>query len=391
MENFTFYSPTEFVFGKDAEKQTSRLLKQYGATKVLIHYGGGSIIRSGLLARIEKDLKEANINYVLLGGVKPNPIDTLVYEGIELCRKENVDFVLAVGGGSSIDSAKAICAGTVYDGDFWDFYDNKARIEKALPIGVVLTIPAAGSEGSSATVITKTDGMLKRGSGSNLLRPKFAMINPELTYTLPMYQTSAGIADMMSHIFERYLTKSTGVDLTDRLAEATLISIIDASRQLLVNPVDYDARATICWAGTIAHNGILGVGRIEDWSTHGLEHELSALYDVTHGAGLAVMFPAYMRYTLSEDVNRYYQLATRVFGITPNESKKEEVALAGIQALEDFWHDMGMPTSFAEVGAKEEDIDKLLEKLHINRGDSFGSFKVLTMEDARKIYQLAVK
>lgn len=391
MENFTFYSPTEFVFGKNTEGQVGELLKKYGARKVLIHYGGGSIIRSGLLGRVEESLKSSNISYVLLGGAKPNPVDTLVYEGIELVKKENVDFVLAVGGGSAIDSAKAICAGALYDGDFWDFYDRKAVVQKSLPIAVVLTIPAAGSEGSISSVITKVDGMYKRGIGSILFRPKFAIINPELTYTLPAYQTAAGIVDMMSHIFERYLTKSTGVELTDRLAEGTLVSIMEAARVILKDPNNYDARATICWAGTIAHNGSLGVGRIEDWSTHGLEHELSALYDMTHGAGLAIMFPAYMKNTLHEDLNRYVQLATRVFGVSLDGKSKEAAALEGISKLEAFYHEIGMPLTLEEGGAKKEDIDKLVSKLRENRGEVFGSFKKLTMEDARNIYLLATK
>jgi len=246
MENFQFYSPTEFVFGKDAEQQVGRLLKFYQATKVLIHYGGGSVIKSGLLGRVEKKLQEEGISYVLLGGAKPNPVDSLVYVGIDLCRKENVDFVLAVGGGSAIDSAKAIAAGALYDGDFWDFYNRKANVEKALLLGVILTIPAAGSEASLSSVITKEDGLFKRGIASRFYRPKFALINPELTYTLPMYQTAAGIVDMMSHIFERYLTKSAGVELTDRLCEGTLKSIIEAANVIVENPTNYDARATIC-------------------------------------------------------------------------------------------------------------------------------------------------
>lgn len=389
MENFQFYSPTEFVFGKNAENEVSKLLKRAHATKVFIHYGGGSVIRSGLLGRIEKQLQDAHIDYVMLGGVKPNPVDTMVYEGIRICKSESVDFVLAVGGGSAIDSAKAIAAGVKYENDFWDFYDGKATIKDALPIGVVLTIPAAGSEASASSVITKTDGMLKRGIGSRYYRPVFAVVNPELTYTLPMYQTAAGIVDMMSHIFERYLTKSVGVDLTDRLMEGTLISIMNAARVIVKHPEDYTARATICWAGTIAHNGSLGVGRIEDWATHGLEHELSALYDVTHGAGLAVMFPAYMKYTLSEDVDRYYQLATRVFGVEADLENKVQVAKEGISRLEQFYREIGMPLTFKEINAKKEDIDLLLSKLKINRGEHFGSFKVLSMNDARKIYELA--
>lgn len=391
MLNFNFYSPTDFVFGKDSELQVGRLLKFYKAKKVLIHYGSGSIKRSGLFDRVIKSLDDENITYVELGGVVPNPRDTLVYKGIEICKEEKVDFILAVGGGSAIDSAKAIAAGAKYDGDFWDFYDNKATVKTALKIGVILTIPAAGSEGSMASVITKTEGLLKRGGYSRLFRPVFAIINPELTYTLPRYQTAAGVADMMSHIFERYLTKTKDVLLTDRLSEATLVSIIEATRVVMKEPTNYEARATICWAGTIAHNGLLGVGREEDWTTHGLEHELSALYDVTHGAGLAVMFPAFMRYTVNEDVQRYRRMAVKVFGIKDKPKKPLKVALAGIDALESFFKEIGMPTSFSDLGAKKEDIPKLLEKLKINRGERFGSFKELTLDDARKIYELACK
>lgn len=391
MLNFNFYSPTEFVFGKETELQVGKLLKLYKAKKVLIHYGSGSIKRSGLFDRVIKALEEEKIDYVELGGVVPNPRDTLVYEGIELCKNEKVDFILAVGGGSAIDSAKAIAMGAKYNGDFWDFFDRKAEAKSALNIGVVLTIPAAGSEGSSVSVITKTDGMLKRGAYSKHIRPVFAIINPELTYTLPRYQTAAGISDMMSHVFERYLTKTQDVILTDRLSEATLVSIMEAAKIVMEEPTNYEARATICWAGTIAHNGFLGVGRQEDWATHALEHELSALYDVTHGAGLAVMFPAYMRYTVNEDVQRYRRLAVKVFGIKDKPKKPLKVALAGIDALEAFYKSIGMPTNFNEIGARKEDIDILLKKLEINRGKKFGFFKELTMEDARKIYELACK
>lgn len=391
MLNFNYYSPTEFLFGKDTENNVGTLLKKYKAKKVLIHYGSGSIKRSGLFDRVIKSIENEKIDYVELGGVVPNPRDTIVYEGIELCKNEKVDFILAVGGGSAIDSAKAIAAGAKYNGDFWDFFDHKAVVKNALKIGVILTIPAAGSEGSSATVITKTKGMLKRGAGSSFFRPAFAIINPELTYTLPSYQTAAGVVDMICHIFERYFTKTKDVILTDRLAEATIISIIEAMRVIADEPTNYEARATICWAGTIAHNGSLGVGRQEDWATHELEHELSALYDATHGAGLAVMFPAFMRYTVNEDVQRFRRLAVRVFGIKDKPKKPLKVALAGIDALEAFFKEIGMPTSFKELGAKEEDIDKLMEKLHINQGDKFGHFKELTMEDSRKIYELACK
>jgi alcohol dehydrogenase YqhD (iron-dependent ADH family) len=389
MDNFKFYSPTEFIFGKDVEQEVGKRVKQTGAKKVFLHYGGGSIKRSGLYDTVVSSLKEEGVAFVELGGVKPNPVDSLVYEGIELCKKESCDFVLAVGGGSVIDSAKAIAAGVKYDGDFWDFYDRKATVKEALPVGVILTIPAAGSEGSSATVITKESDGLKRGMGSNLLRPVFSFINPELTYTLPMWHTAAGIVDMMAHIFERYITKSKDVVLTDRLMESTLISIMEAARVIVEEPENYEARATICWAGTIAHNGILGVGREEEWTTHGLEHELSALYDMTHGAGLAVMFPAYMRYTLEEDIDRYYRLATEVFGVPHNYQYKTDVALEGIIRLVGFFIEIGMPTTLEEAGAKKEDIPKLIEKLKMNSGESFGQFMKLTLEDAKNIYELA--
>lgn len=391
MDNFIFNSPTKFVFGKDTEHQVGELLKSYQSKKVLIHYGTGSIKRSGLFDRVVESLTNAGINYLELGGVVPNPHDTLVYEGIEICKKEGVDFILAVGGGSAIDSAKAIAAGAKYDGDFWDFWDQKAQIKEALKIGVILTIPAAGSEGSNSSVITKTDGMLKRGLNCEIYRPAFAIINPELTYTLPAYQTAAGVVDMMSHILERYLTKSKNVILVDRLAEATLVSIIEAARVIMKEPTNYEARATICWAGTIAHNGFLGVGRVGDWSTHRLEHELSALYDVTHGAGLAVMFPAYMRYTVMEDIQRYRRLAIKVFNVKDNKRKPLKVAQAGINALEAFFKEIGMPTSFKDINAKEEDIPKLIEKLRINAGERLGNFKSLTMEDAENIYYIACR
>jgi alcohol dehydrogenase YqhD (iron-dependent ADH family) len=391
MENFQYYSPTKFVFGKNTENEVGKLIKQFNAKKVLIHYGGGSIIRSGLLSRVENALQKEKIDYLLLGGVQPNPRSGLVYDGIKLVKKEKIDFILAIGGGSAIDSAKAIAAGALYEGDFWDFFDRKARIRSALPIGVVLTIPAAGSEGSTATVITHENGMLKRGTGSDLLRPIFSIINPELTFTLPTYQTGAGISDMMAHIFERYLTPTKNVDLTDRLCEATLKSIIDAARVISVDPFNYEARATICWAGTIAHNGSLGVGREEDWATHGLEHELSALYDVTHGAGLAVLFPAYMEYTIDTDIMRYRQLAIRVFDVEDIPSNPKTVALEGIKRLKAFFKEIGMPLSFDEIGASEADIEILLDKLAINRGFPLGSFKKLTREDARNIFLLACK
>lgn len=389
MINFNFYSPTEFVFGKDTELKIAKLLTKHGANRVLIHYGGGSIKKSGLYDRVITVLNDHDIKYFELGGVVPNPRSKLVYEGINLVRKEKIDFILAIGGGSAIDSAKAIALGTYYEGDFWDLYDGFTPT-KAVPVGVILTLPASGSEASNSTVITNEKLGLKRGTNSDLIRPVFAIINPELTYTLPSYHAFAGVVDMMSHIFERYLTNTKDVFLTDLMSEAVLVAIIDAAGKMLVDPYDYEARATISWAGTIAHNGLLGVGRIGDWVSHRLEHELSALYDVSHGAGLAVVFPNYMLYTLDHDIDRYYQLAVNVFKVEPNEQNKRQIATEGIIRLKEFYKKIGMPLTFKEIGAKEEDIPVLLEKLEVNMGPVFGNFVKLTIEDARKIYLMCV-
>jgi len=386
MINFQFYSPTEFVFGKDCELRVAHLLKKHSATKVLFHYGGGSIKRSGLYDRVVNTLKENNIPYVELGGVVPNPRLSLVNEGIKIVKENHIDFILAVGGGSVMDSAKAIAIGTKYDGDLWDLYTG-TKIKEALPVGVIVTIPASGSEASNSSVITNDKLGLKKGTNSDLIRPKFAIMNPELTYTIPNYHAFAGVVDMMSHIFERYLTNTPDVDLTDLMQEAVLISIMDNAKRLLKDPRDYNARAHIMWAGTIAHNGILGVGRTTDWASHGLEHELSALYDVSHGAGLAVIFPHYMLYTLDHDVDRYYRLAVNVMKVKPNVNDKRNVAIKGIRKLQAFYKSLGMPLTFDDIGAKKEDIPQLVKQLEINRGSIFGGFVDLTMDDARKIYE----
>lgn len=388
MNNFIFYSPTEFVFGKETEEMTGELVKKYGGTKVLVHYGGGSVKKSGLLDKIEGCLQEEKIDYILLGGVKANPIDALVYEGIELCKKEDVDFILAVGGGSVIDSAKAIAAGAVYEGDFWDFFEGKAGIKTALPVGTVLTIPAAGSEGSAHSVITKESVKRKLGTGSPALRPVFSILNPVYTYTLPPFQTACGISDMMAHILERYFTNTTGVEISDRLCEGILLTIIDQAPIVFKEPENYDARSNIMWAGTIAHNGTCGVGRTEDWSSHGIEHELSALYDVAHGAGLAVIFPAWMKYVYKENVSLFAQYANRVWGVELSDDK-EAMALKGIEATKEFFASIGLPTSFSQLGAKESDVDQLVANLAVNCGGSIGSFKQLSMEDAKAIYEIA--
>lgn len=389
MDNFNFYSPTEFIFGKDRESECGEYVKKYGGSKVLIHYGGGSAERSGLLGRVRESLNKSGISFVELGGVKPNPRDTLVYKGIDLCRSEGVDFILAVGGGSSIDSAKAIAAGVPYGGDFWDFYSGK-HIEKALPIGVVLTIAAAGSEGSGDSVITKEDGMLKRGAGSDVLRSKFSILNPALTQTLPAYQTACGATDIMAHVFERYFTNTTEVEITDRLCEAVLITMVKETPRVIADPDNYDARANIMWAGMVAHNGLVGVGRSQDWNSHGIEHELSALYDCAHGAGLAVIMPSWMEFVYKHNVMRFCQMATRVFGCQMNFENPEATALEGIRRFRSFLHSIGMPINFAELGAKEEDIPALVEKFGIGSGKT-GGFVALSAEDITEIYKIAAK
>lgn len=389
MDNFNFYSPTEFVFGRQRENECGAYVKKYGGYRVLIHYGGGSAVKSGLIDRVKRSLEDSGISYTELSGVQPNPRDTLVYKGIELCRNEGVDFILAVGGGSVIDSAKAIAAGVLYDGDFWDFYSGR-HIEKALPIGVVLTISAAGSEGSGDSVITKEDGMLKRGTGSDALRSKFSILNPELTKTLPSYQTACGATDIMAHVFERYFTNTKEVEITDRLCEAVLITMVKETPRVIADPDNYDARANIMWAGMVAHNGIVGVGRSQDWNSHGIEHELSALYDCAHGAGLAVIMPSWMEFVYEHDVMRFCQMATRVFGCQMNYENPKTTALEGISRFRSFLHSIGMPVNFEELGAKEEDIPKLVEKLGVGDGKT-GGFVELSSEDITQIYRIAVK
>ena len=355
MNNFTFYSPTYFAFGKGQEENTGKYVKRFGGSKVLIHYGGGSVVRSGLLDRVKKSLEAENIPYVELGGVMPNPRSGLVYQGIEICEKEDIDFILAVGGGSTIDSAKAIAAGACYDGDFWDYYMGKP-VEVALPIGTVLTIAAAGSEGSPDSVITKEEGMLKRGASGEGLRPKFSILNPELTQTLPAFQTAAGVTDIMAHLFERYFTTTKEVEVTDRVIEALLLTMIHEAPRVIENPDNYEARANIMWAGMMAHNNCCGVGRAQDWASHAIEHELSAVYDCAHGAGLAVVFPAWMEYNMHHDVMRFAKLAVRVWGCQMDYDNPEVTAKAGIAALRNFLKAIGMPSNFAELGASENDI-----------------------------------
>ncbi len=388
MNNFNFCSPTYFAFGRGAEARVGELCVKYGAHRVLVVYGGGSVVRSGLLARVLADMEAKGLAHVELAGIRPNPTDDRVYEGIDICRSQGVDFILAVGGGSVIDTAKGIAAGAVYDGDFWDFYSGKAVPAAALPVGVVLTIPASGSEGSGNTVITKRDGLHKISIRTEeVLRPRFSIMNPELTFTLPPFQTACGIADMMAHIMERYFSNTEGVEVTDRLCEATLQTIIHQAGVVMTSPTDYDARANIMWCGMIAHNGTCGVGREEDWASHAIEHEVSAVYDVTHGAGLAVIFPAWLTWMSSHNPHKVVQFAERVFGVSPMETP-EATALAGVARLKAFLKSIGLPVTFGELGVDDPDIDLLVSKLVENKGESLGNYVRLTPQDCREIYEL---
>lgn len=390
MLDFNFYSPTYFVFGRGREREAGQYVKRFGGTKVLIHYGGGSAVRSGLLDRVERSLSEAGIPHVELGGVQPNPRDTLVYKGIELCRRDGVDFVLAVGGGSVIDSAKAIAAGVPYDGDFWDFYQGR-EVTRSLPVATVLTLAAAGSEGSMDTVVTKEEGMLKRDAHGECLRPKFSILNPELTESLPPYQTACGVTDIIAHVLERYFTDTPEVEITDRLCEAVLKTMLFEAPRVMENPRHYEARANIMWAGMVAHNNICGVGRAQDWASHTMEHELSAEYDCAHGAGLAVMFPAWMRYTLSHNPRRFAMLGERVWGLEKT-GDDMETGRACIEKFRAFFESLGMPTTFTALGAKEEDIPALARKCCWGDGrkGEIGGFVKLGEKEVVEIYQLAL-
>ncbi len=389
MLDFTFYSPTQFVFGKETEKQTGALAKQFGAKKVMILYGGGSAVKSGLIERVQASLKEADIDYVEISGIQPNPTEKKVREGIKLAREEKVDFLLPVGGGSVIDTAKAIAVAVDYEGDFWDYYIGKAKITKAMSVGVVLTIPAAGSEGSGNSVITNTETGQKLGiKEPMLLRPKFAVMNPELTMTLPAWHTASGICDMIVHILERYFSNTENVEISDRLCEGIIIAIINEARKVMKNPQDYDARANIMWSSTIAHNGTCGIGREEDWAGHQIEHEISAMYDVTHGAGLAVVTPAYMLYMADHHPARIQQFAERVFGVAD--------AKEGIRLFKQFLHDdLKLPVTLGELlpNLTKEEIDEAIplfaKNLHKNKGEKFGTFYPLTADITTEILNLA--
>lgn len=388
MLNFSFKNHTQIIFGKDVEERVGSLIKPI-AQKVLLHYGGGSIKESGLYDRVIQSLKASNIDFVELGNVVANPRISKVREGITLCRKENVDFILAVGGGSVIDSAKGIAAGFYYEGDVWDLYIQKSSFEKCLPIGVILTIPAAGSESSGGSVVTNEDGWWKRDIGHDNLRPIFALLNPELTYTLPAYQTGCGASDMLAHVLERYFTNTKHVDLTDRLSEAIMKTIVTQAPILMEQPKNYDARAEIMWAGTLAHNDLVGTGRQADWASHNIEHELSGIYDIAHGAGLSIIFPAWMKYVYKTDVPRFAQYANRVFDIEINTMDLDATALKGIKATEDFFKTLGMPIRLSEAGITDDRFEEMANKATNNNTSTLGAFVKLTKEDIVAIYKLA--
>lgn len=386
MLNFEFCSPTRFLFGRNTEEKAGEMIKKYGGTKVLIHYGGGSVIRSGLLERVKESLDREGIPSVELGGVQPNPRSGLIYRGIDLCRKEGVDFILAVGGGSVIDSAKAIAAGVLTEGDFWEYWEKKTPVRNALPIGTVLTLPAAGSEASPNSVITNETTRIKRGTAGDVLRPRFSVLNPELTYTLPPWHTASGASDIVAHILERYFTNTQEAEVTDRLCEALLLTMIKETPRVITDPKCYEARANIMWTGTLAHNNVVGVGREQDWATHAMEHELSALYDVTHGAGLAVLFPAWMQKALVHDPKRFATMATRVFGI-PNDGNDLRTGRKGIQAWRDFFNSIGMPENLRALGVREEDFEYMANRLLLKDDGTLGNFIKLTPKDVVEIYQ----
>ena len=392
MFDFKYFAPTKVLFGKNTESKVAELIKEFGGTKVLIHYGGGSVVRSGLLKRVKDTLDSAGISYVELGGAVPNPHLSLVYEGIELCRKEGVDFLLAVGGGSAIDSAKAIGYGLANEGDVWDYYDYKRKVTGSVPLGVILTIAATGSEMSDSSVITKEEGLVKRGYSSDFGRPKFAILNPELTMTLPDYQTACGCTDIMMHTMERYFTNGGNMEITDALAEGLLRTVKKNAIILRDDPKNYDARAEVMWAGSLSHNGLTGCGNDGgDWMTHKLEHELGGLYDVAHGAGLAAIWGSWARYVYKNCLHRFKRFALNVMDVE-NTGSDEDIALRGIEAMEDFYRSIGMPTNLRELGvnATDEDLVLMAHKCAVGVGGEMGSAKVLNEEAMLEIFRASM-
>lgn len=391
MNDFKFFTPTRYIFGRDAQKNVGSLSKEILGDRILLIFGQSSARKTGLLDEIEEELKGCGIKFFEFGGIRPNPTDGPVREGIKLCREESITGILALGGGSVIDTAKAIAAGVKYNEDFWDFFCGKSIPEEALPIGVVLTIPAAGSEGSGNSVITKEDEQRKVSIRTEyVLRPKFALLNPELTFGLPPYQTACGIVDIIAHILERYFTPTQGADVSDRISEGIIKAIVANSPVVMKNPDDYDARANIMWAGTLAHNGICGCGKVEDWGCHGLEHEISALYNVAHGAGLSVILLAYMNYISNRKPQRLAELGRNVFEKTKGSQDEKTVALETMEEFEKFFKSLGMPTTFSELGIENPDIDLMVERVHQNKGETFGAYYPITSEVSKAIYNIAL-
>lgn len=391
MENFQYYTPTKIIFGRGAEEQTGQLAAEQGCKKVLVHYGGGSVVRSGLLERIYRSLDAAGISYVSLGGVVPNPRLSLVYEGIRLARKEQVDFILAVGGGSVIDSAKAIGYGVANEGDVWDFYEKRRTAKACLPIGVVLTIAAAGSEMSDSSVITKEEGWLKRGYSSNYARARFAVMNPELTMTLPKYQTASGCVDIMMHTMERYFNHSENMEMTDGISEHLIRTVMKNAKILMNEPDNYQARAEVMWAGSLSHNGLTGCGTGGgDWASHQLEHEMGGMFDVAHGAGLAAVWGSWARYVMNAAPERFAKFAVNVMGVEP-EAEKLKTAQKGIEAMEDFYRALDMPVCIGDMGIEltEEQMRELAEKCSHFGKRTIGCIKKLDQEDMYQIYKEA--
>ena len=390
-QNFEYYTPTKIIFGKGTEVQTGRLVKEQKSKKVLIHYGGKSALSSGLLDRIRESLDKEGISYVTLGGVVPNPHLCLVYEGIKLCKEEGVDFILAVGGGSVIDSAKAIGYGVANEGDVWDFFEGKREAAACIPVGVVLTIAAAGSEMSNGSVITNEKEGLKRAYDTDLCRPKFAVLNPELTMTLPAYQTASGAVDILMHTMERYFNQSDNMDITDSISETLMINVMKYARILTEEPMNYKARAEIMWAGSLSHNGLTGCGTGGgDWASHNLEHELGGMFDVAHGAGLAAVWGSWARYVSHAAKKRFAKFAVNVLGVMPGKDEEETIE-KGIQTMEDFYRSIQMPTSLTELGINptDEQIEQMAASCEQAAGGANGCVVPLKKEDMVQIYKMA--
>jgi alcohol dehydrogenase YqhD (iron-dependent ADH family) len=387
MDNFEFNNPSRILFGRGVEEKVGVETAKY-SKKVLLHFGGGYIKTSGLFDRVTSSLRSAGVEWVELGGVKPNPRLSLVYEGIKLCKQHNLGLILAVGGGSTIDSAKAIAMGAVLEGDVWDLYLGKGAPVAALPIGTVLTIPAAGSEASTGSVITNENGALKRAVNSDLIYPRFSILNPELAFTLPKFQVACGAADIMAHLMERYFTNTTNVSFVDRLLEATMKNIIDMAPKVLANPQDYDSWSELMWSGTIAHNNLLNTGRTGDWASHDIEHEISGIYDVAHGAGLAVVFPAWMKFTIKHDLNRFVQWAVRVWNVELDIFNPEATAREGIRRMEDFFHRLGLGTKLSDLGIKDDRLQEMAQKCTANNTHTVGNFVKLDQKSVFEILSL---